>query len=202
MSISQFGDYDNILQIPASTRAYVEDELESGEKIVWLGQPVPWRMAVQTLPIMLFAIPWTAFALFWTAAAAGFQLPNLRQPMIVFPLFGVPFILIGVAMLSAPFWMWRSAARTAYVVTDRRAITFSGGRSMRIRSFQPSQLKSLSRVQRKDGSGDVIFFTEATNNSKGRSVTDIGFSAVRDVKHVESIVRALAESVSDSQKPA
>ena len=128
--------------------------------------------------MVLFGIPWTAFALFWTAGAAGFKLPNFQQPFDFFPLFGVPFVLVGVGLLSSPYWTARSAKRTAYVLTDRRAITFQGGMSMRIRSFRPSQLEWLTRVQRRDGSGDVIFLREPGAND-ARQSSDVGFLAVR-----------------------
>src|SRR5437763_9868076 len=117
--------------------ALVDAELASGERMVWVGQPIPSRYARGSLAIVLFGIPWTAFAIFWMAGVSGFKIPNLTRGFGWFPLFGIPFVLIGLGMLSTPFWVRRKARRTAYVITDRRAIVVEGGawRSVTIRSF-------------------------------------------------------------------
>ncbi len=185
--------------LPRNLRSQVELELQSGECIVWLDQPIPGRLARSSLGILIFGIPWTAFAIFWvTMAAKGVSKSNGGAIVWLFPLFGVPFILIGLGMLSSPYWVRRGARRTAYVITDRRAILFQGGwrGSMTVRSFEPSALQGdLHRKQHSDGSGDLIFTQEFQRGSKGREyTTNIGFMAVRDVKGVEEKIRALAQS--------
>src|SRR5262245_23909973 len=112
----------------------VEDELAPGEVIRWLGQPVPRSVpGIAWIPC-IFAVPWTLFSLFWMAEAAGiFDRFNgfqgggpLNKQRLIFSLFGLPFVLIGLGMLSSPLWIWRRlrrrAERTAYVITNQRAI--------------------------------------------------------------------------------
>ena len=89
----------------------LHEELGPTEKLLWSAAPAPGRLARITLPIFLFAIPWTAFAIFWIAGASGFKRPNFGQPAGLFPLFGVPFVLIGLGMLSSPYWARRKARR-------------------------------------------------------------------------------------------
>ena len=101
----------DLWQLTDSLRAVVSEEVDGGEQITWIGQPLPRRFAKRSLPIVLFGIPWTAFAVFWIAGAAGFKPPNFQQPMDLFPLFGIPFLLIGFGMLSARLWMGRKAKR-------------------------------------------------------------------------------------------
>lgn len=184
----------DLWQLPTRLQSLVEAELDSGEKITWIGAPIARRMAAKSLPIVLFAIPWTAFALFWMAGAAGFRMPDLTNlPRLAFSLFGIPFVLIGFGMLSAPYWMMRKAKKTAYVLTTARAIIFSGGFSTTVRSFAPDRLTDLQRKQRADGSGDLVFErTLSYNNDGGRRTTDVGFLAIPDVKGVEDRVRQLA----------
>ena len=187
--------------LPRSLQTLVENELEDGESIDWIGQPIVGRYGIRALPIVLFAVPWTAFALFWMAGAAGFKFPDFGNgigPELLFPLFGLPFVLMGVGMLSAPYWMMRSARRTVYVITDRRAIVFlgsKGGRSTTIRSFAPSELGAITRNQRADGSGDVVFCRDASYSSNnGNHRVDIGFLAIPEVKNVEELVRRMVAS--------
>lgn len=173
-------------------------ELRSGERIVWMDQPIPGRMARSSIGLVIFGIPWTAFAVFWIVMAMkGVSKSKEAGPVWLFPLFGLPFVLIGMVLLSSPYWMRRKAQRVAYVLTDRRAIIFEGGwrRSFSVRSFEPSALDELHRKQFNDGSGDLVFARDIRRGSKGRQYNvDVGFLGVRDVKSVEEMVRALANS--------
>ncbi|MEP1077527.1 hypothetical protein NDI52_19185 [Leptolyngbya sp. PL-A3] len=93
--------------IPPALRRKIDNELEAREFIKWVDQPIPRFFTASSIGAVLFGIPWTSFALFWTWGAAGFEFPDFRegvQPQYFFALFGVPFILIGLAMLSSPFW--------------------------------------------------------------------------------------------------
>ena len=184
-------------RLPQQLGSLIESELQSNERIAWLEQPIPGRLARTTLPIVLFGIPWTAFAIFWTVGAAWSTSKAANDPGIfrVFPLFGLPFILFGLGMLSRPFWVWRSAKRSAYVLTDRRAILFRAGwRGTTVRSFEPERLTDLQRKQHSDGSGDLVFAHDTRRDSNGhRQSTDVGFLAIRDVKSVEEMVRALVQ---------
>lgn len=180
----------DISELSIALCSQVEAELQSGERITWVDQPIPGRMARTMVPLVLFGIPWTAFAIFWVAGAAkagggGF-----------FPLFGVPFILIGLGLLSSPYWTRRAARRSIYALTDRRAIVIQGSwwGSITVRSFESAQLTDLQRKQNPDGSGDLIFSQEVRRDSDGdRRVTNIGFMGIRDVKAVEEKVGALAK---------
>ncbi len=187
-------------QLPRRLRTLVEDELNDGEKIVWIGQPISTRFAMGSIPAVLFGIPWTAFALFWVCAAAQFQIPDFKEGFDWFPLFGIPFVLIGFALLSTPFWMMRKAWKTVYVLTTSRAILFDGGFSTTIRSFRPDRMLDLHRKQRADGSGDLIFErTLFHDNESGRQTVDHGFLAIPDVKAVEDLVCRLVEASANKE---
>jgi hypothetical protein len=189
-------NYSNRYNLPDTLVRFVDRELASGERIEWIDQPIPRRLARTTLPSVLFGIPWTAFAIFWTAMAAwGTWRDGGAGWFRLFPFWGVPFILIGFGMLSAPYWAARRAKRTAYVLTNRRAILISLGwrGSVSIRSFDPDCLKDIRREERADGSGDLVFAEDISTGSRGRTqTTNVGFIAVKDVKSVEERVRHLA----------
>ena len=54
--------YVETASIPQELHSLVEMELQSGERITWIAQPVSGRLARSTWPVVLFGIPWTAFA--------------------------------------------------------------------------------------------------------------------------------------------
>ncbi|MGL4463256.1 MAG: hypothetical protein ACRC1K_14000 [Planctomycetia bacterium] len=188
------------LELRPDLRDAVDAELAVGETIRWAGQPDPRRMMLSSLPIVLFAIPWTAFSLFWMGTALAVGGPNGLMG-IVFPLFGLPFVLIGLAMFSAPVWMWWGARRTAYVVSNERAIIFNGTPwGLKIRSFAPAELTLLERTQRADGSGSVHFAIHLSRDTDGNvHRAKIGFEAIQDIREVEALLRELAAST--EQRP-
>lgn len=68
--------------------------------------------------LLLFAIPWTLFACFWTAAALLSAVTMVREKgftvwTLAFPLFGLPFIVIGVGMLWYGILPWIAGLRVS-----------------------------------------------------------------------------------------
>jgi hypothetical protein len=185
-------------EISLNASRLVNAELHDGESIVWSSAPKPGNLVLKTLPVILFAVPWTGFAVFWMVMAGGFNSGSGFQIGSVFALFGVPFVLIGIGMLLSPFLVIRAARESAYVITDRRALVFTakpwGGTA--ITSFPPDQLKNLTRNQRLDGSGDVVFQDRVSSAGNGdKFVQKIGFIGVDDAKAVEDLLVKLANSV-------
>lgn len=181
-------------QIARELESAVERELQSGERTVWVEMPVPRYFTGLTTTMFLFGIPWTAFALFWTGGAAWGTWRGGPGFFRLFPLFGLPFILIGFGMLGSPIWAYRKAQRTIYAITDRRALIIAAGRTTTIRSFPPEKLEEIFRREKRDGTGDVIFLRNAWRDSDGdRRSEEIGFMSVREPKHVENLLQELAQ---------
>ena len=186
---------ETLWELPVKLQSLIQAELNEKERISWVGTPDPKRFGMRAWPMVLFGIPWTAFALFWIAGACGFKIPDFNKGFDFFPLFGIPFVLIGLGLLTSPVWMMKKARNTAYVLTTDRAIIFEKKLATAIRSFEPEQLRNLRRTQWDDGAGDLIFERQiAVDNNQQRQQTDIGFLAIPDVKEVEAMVRELAES--------
>lgn len=184
-----------LARLAPALKTLLRAELEPGEPLVWLAQPIPRRFSGASRPLVLFGIPWTAFALFWMASAAGFAWPRMDGPASFFPWFGLPFVLIGLWMLSSPWWMRRRALRIAYAITDRRVLILEHGRTQSVSSYRPAQLGTLHRRQHEDGSGDLVLQRHQTTDSDGDARTvEVALSGVADVRGVERLVRRLAES--------
>ncbi|MEO5368099.1 MAG: hypothetical protein H7831_17455 [Magnetococcus sp. WYHC-3] len=183
--------------IPSELEDRVKRELELGERIHWMAQPAPRFFTARSTAAFLFAIPWTAFAVFWICGASGFKMPDFSKGGFgFFPLFGLPFLLIGFAMLSSPLWAYRKAFKTVYVITDRRAITFDAGWTTTIRSYPPDKLQNIHRKEKRDGTGDVVLGQQVWSGSEGgQQAQDLGFLNIREPKAVEQMLRKLAGSV-------
>ena len=188
--------------VPRPLQDLVDRELESGERVEWMDMPIPRFFTPASTAAFLFAIPWTAFAVFWMCGAAGFKMPDFTKGFDLFPLFGVPFVLIGMAMLSTPVWTYRKSFNTVYMITNRRAVTFEGGRATTIRSYPPDKLQDIFRKERRDGTGDVVIARRAWRDSDGdRHTEELGFLRVRNPQEVEQMLRKLAASASGGGHP-
>ena len=184
------------LLIPRPLRDMVDRELESNERINWMGMPKRVFFTRITTFTVLFGLPWTAFAVFWTVGAAsiGKDVPFLFG--LLFPLFGLPFIMIGLLMMLSPIGAYRRSAKTVYVITDRRAITFDSGWTTTVRSYSPEKLKNIFRKEKRDGSGDIIFTRRAYRDSDGdRQSEELGFIRIANVKDVEHRLKDLAKQM-------
>jgi hypothetical protein len=178
----------------------VRRELEKGEVVLWCSQPLPGRVARATIPLALFGMVFLGFAIFWIVAASGGMGPEgFGRPPIIFPLFGIPFVLVGLGMVLSPLWARRIAARTVYAITPRGALliegAFVGGRV--VRWFGPEKLSNIERHERSDGSGDLILdrelVTHASNDGPGNHVRSRprGFMGIADVREAERVLRSL-----------
>ena len=182
-----------LLQLPPELQARVKAELKPGEVVNWAGQPLPHRYAAKAGWSWLFFIPWTAFAIFWICGAARFQVPSFTHPQDFFALWGVPFVAIGVIGLSSPLWLRWSAARVVYVVTNQRALSIEGWRTLTVHSYVPAQLSTMTRRERGDGSGDLILALEPYSGRRGAINTrERGFFGVAGVKQVGRLLEDLA----------
>lgn len=167
-------------------------ELEEDETLVWKGMKLA-RLEAKSFAIYLFAIPWTAFALFWMALAGLATRSASSDPLAwAFPLFGVPFVVIGLGMFAKPFVPFFQRGRILFAVTDRRVLKFSLGRELTVNSVPASTIKDMTRRESADGSGtidlslsiDVIGYT-------GRKSRKLELGRVADVLGAFQAVNAL-----------
>lgn len=169
-------------------------QLDSGESLLWSGKPTPSGMALGALPMTFFGIPFAGFALFWIWAAAGgisgSSERSFEGPGAFFPLFGVPFLLVGLGVMLGPLWAYLGARKTVYAVTDRRAMIIIGAGTKSVRSFGPEDMGEILRVERPDGTGSLMFTSIPQAGSKGRvTLSRVGFVGIPDVRRVEQLIR-------------
>ena len=192
--------------LPPDVHRRVQDELQPGERLVWAEQPNPRAYARGAWAISVFGVVFTGFAVLWISVAGGMLWFGHRSPLdeggfmsllACLPLWGVPFLVIGLGMICAPIWMRRAAGRTVYALTDRRAIVWRAKAlrgEIEVRSFQPAELGELTRVERTDGTGDLVFreivSTGYDSDGDRRTTrTRLGFIGIERVRDVEDLLR-------------
>jgi hypothetical protein len=144
----------------------VRDHLESGERLLWSGQPAQGiRLRGHDVFLIPLSLLWGGFALFWEIMALGAFISVAGEAdgppsivAIIFPLFGLPFVLVGLYLIAGRFFVdARQRARTFYGVTDTRIIIVSGPWARRVKSLNLRTLSDLSMSQKADGTGTVTF---------------------------------------------
>jgi hypothetical protein len=171
--------------------------LASGERLIWWDRPDPVGFAKRDLNFgTLFGVFFFLFAIFWMTQAS-------RAPGPFF-LFGVPFVLVGLWMVSTPLRAYWSAGRTVFALTDRRALILTGGK------VAARPLEHMSFVETEahaDGRGDVLFLNEPASygpdnwNNQAR-MRKSGFIAVADAERVAHEMLKLMEARRTSANPA
>lgn len=177
--------------LPEHLQQRLRAELRSGETVAWAGQPDPQKAMKVGFALWVFFIPWTGFSLFMMDFSLDMQVPY-SWGNLALTLFGLPFLLAGVWGLSAPWRLRRNAASTVYAITSERALTIEGVKTIQVRSFNCGDRAALKRVERQDGSGDLIFLTEHYVDSEGdKRSTEVGFKSIPDVRKVAMLAEAL-----------
>jgi hypothetical protein len=186
----------------------LDDQLEDDEEVVFAARPEPderldgaRRLArIQSV----FGLPFLGFSLLWMGAALSLsaeEAPSWAIRLVVAS-FALPFATVGFFMFRSP---WRVeqivrdvAARTAYVVTDRRVIIVDAGfvglgtalpvsaamgpltrvwggaalrlpKHPRVRVFEADALTDVRRTLRVGDVGDLVFRTEDLPRSRAGS---------------------------------
>jgi hypothetical protein len=173
----------------------VAGELAAGESIVWAGQP---RLDLATRPawfLVPFGIVFTGFSLLWMAIAALMTV-GLLAPC------GLPFVVVGIGLMASPAWLRSLARKTVYLLTDRRAIIWRPsvfGR-VSVQSFTAAGLGQMTRNERPDGAGDLVFQVSHSGFGENSRTETRGFLAIDNVRHVEDLVRSTLLTNRESER--
>jgi hypothetical protein len=164
-------------------------ELGQDEQLIWAGQP---RLDLATRAkyfLVPFGVIFAGFALVWMIVA-GFITFGLMAPC------GLPFLAAGIALIASPAWLRSRARKTVYALTNQRAIIWEPGwfGSRTVRNYTSAGLGRISRTERPDGSGDLVFEEINTyhHNTDGHGTwhtTQRGFLSIDAVREVEALVR-------------
>lgn len=174
----------------------LERELAGDEHVLWQDAQAS-RLEARAFLIYIFAIPWTGFALMWTAFAAAGASHMGKEGFgwlgWAFPLFGVPFILVGLGMLAVPWIPLFQKGRVLYVVTDRRVLRLSLGRELVVKTLPGSRIGLVERRESRDGTGLLKLAARVGEDSDGDARTEyFEVGRIADVKGAHDAIDALA----------
>jgi hypothetical protein len=130
-----------------------------GERIVWSGRPAQGVLFTgRDVFLIPFSLVWCGFAIFWTVLAATGTMATGRADVAWFPLFGLPFVCVGLYFVAGRFlvdaWI-RSGVR--YALTDRRVLIARSGPLADFTAVNLDRLPDARLSERRNGRGTIRF---------------------------------------------
>ncbi|MEY2542806.1 MAG: hypothetical protein QOE81_267 [Verrucomicrobiota bacterium] len=137
----------------------ISSELSPDEKLLWSDRP---RQGVFFRSTDLFLIPfsllWGGFAIFWELSVLGLnpQVHQTHPPPAFFPLFGIPFVAMGLYVMFGRFFVDAAQRRkTMYGITNQRVIIRSGLFTRTTKSLNLRTLSDVTLSEKSNGTGTI-----------------------------------------------
>ncbi len=189
--------------LPPEAAAAWAPHLEPGERLLWAGRPAAGlRFALSDLGPTIAGAVFVAFSIVWVSTAAGQGGPA------VLPWLGLLPLAIGVWLLiGRRLWDAYRRARTAYALTDRRALIATAHAGRRLRSLPLSELDEPEA--RFGPETTIVFFRESPLGQRFRqgpvpegrirerpaNAREIGFERIPDGERVFGLIRAVRRAL-------
>lgn len=125
------------------------ENLDKDERLLWSAKPkagIVFRTS--DIAMIPFSILWCGFAVFWMFIAA--------KGSILFAMFGIPFVIIGLIMVFGRFFIdAQKRKNTVYGLTQNLIIIKSGVFTQKIKSLNIKTLSDITLSEKGDGTGTI-----------------------------------------------
>ena len=178
-------------------RNEVTPQLHPGEKLLWVGKPMPLRamLAGGNLFGAVAGVLMVGFMLFaFNSFSFNFSMARGSSSTVstLFNLFPLIFVAVALFSVGRPVYDFLMAGRTVYALTDQRALiikpVLSGGR--KVESY--TETEGIERHDIADGKGDLVFQREMSiyysNRRRRVRSRKIGFFGILNVQQVEAML--------------
>lgn len=130
--------------------AWIKNYLSTDEYILWQGKPEKGSLfSKKDIFLVPFSIIWCGFAIYWESSAILMDAP------LLFKIFGIPFVFIGLYIVFGRFIMEkRKINHTYYAITNKKILRSQNGK---IDVLDRNTLPSLHLLTGKSGRGTINF---------------------------------------------
>jgi hypothetical protein len=169
-------------------------EMRPHERLIWADRPALRARGTPAIGRILFGLAFGGFAVFWTSAA-WMMTHRVHDGLfgVFFPLFGVPFIVVGAGMVLGGLRSWLDKGSTVYAISSERVLIISGGARKTVRSLDLKAIRGVERVEGEHGVGTITLLIEG----KVREV----LAGVPDVARVGAEIERLREETGAATPP-
>jgi hypothetical protein len=181
-----------------------KDEILKDEKILWSGQPETSVIFTNAdIFLIPFSLLWGGFSIFWEVGVLSTKGKSGQGAPFFFPLFGIPFVLIGLYFIFGRFiYKNFKKKRTYYALTNKRVIILTNTFGKNVQAEFIDRIASMNKTVRANGIGTIRFgssnlmFTMYGNTGMDSFGSFYGqdvpvFYDIKDVNKVYDIVNGL-----------
>lgn len=159
------------------------------ENILWVGTPEAGREGVAKIWFLPFAIIWTLFSLLWTSIALGTFITQKNFATGFMVLFGLPFVGIGLTLLSIPYVSYKRELHTIYVITEKRALSLSNDGVNVVAKFDNKHFGPIKENTYNDKRMDLLFWSSLDPESSSGDPCR-GFWGIEKGEEAKAILEA------------
>lgn len=168
---------------------HLETELCPGERLLWAAQPKGgFHLSRGDGFLIPFGLAWLGFSIFWMVLA--WRAPNSAGSEtlnIVFPLFGIPFVLVGLYLVAGRYYFdARKRTQTAFGITNCRILSTRTGKKKSFHSLDLTDIQDVVVIEMKDRSGTIRFIPAPAKSSRA-----IRWDLIPNVRDVEAILKSV-----------
>lgn len=151
-----------------------ENKIANTEKILFVATPEPGHEGMAKIVFIPFAIVWTIFSGCWLCAAIAGSIRTRSIMGWFMVLCGLPFVGIGLGMLTIPYFAYKRELHTIYALTEERALVFSNDGVKELVNFSdehfgPIEAKTYGKTSN-DKKMDLLFRSSLDPKSPGATV--------------------------------
>ena len=160
-------------------REHMRMLLEDGEEVLWMARPlIPWWSSA-ILPVGIFGLVWCGMLTKMCSCGADWGM--------------LPFALVGVALLVAPFLIYRYHKHSAYVLTNKYAHILRPGLTGKVSSTSyPAGSNMVVKTEANlIDTGSLIFGYNTVSTKHGTKQQPYGFLLTRKLAEAERIIATL-----------
>ena len=174
----------------------IERQLNNGERLLWTGKPDAGRTALKYIPFSIFAVFWLGMCTVifggmafvtggMSQAVGGSMMPGVGITSFM----AIPFVVAGLGFLFSPVLAAIGASNTVYGITDSRLLIVKSFISTSVRTYRREDIRDLERIERANGTGDLVFGRTASYRADGqRYVTETRLVGIPEVRKVEQFL--------------
>lgn len=172
------------------------------EALLWTGKPTK---EIKLLPAekfnMLFGIIWTIFSLFWITMATIGAMSASEDSLtisLVFPLFGIPFLIVGIYFIFiAPIRGRNRRKNMEYALTNKRILILYQGKNTILQAFKYSEIQNINFASDADDVGCVTFTNTVHSVGANGSRVSRGVYGLYNISKVKKVYKIFAEQIGE-----